>query len=58
MVGTQDAVEGLVLESAAANQAEWMQMEMEMRERSGSRRPSGGKLHRMVARWNDVYLVC
>ena len=52
--GTQDAVDGLVLESAATKQAEWMQMEM--RERP-SQQDIKRRIARMIARWNDVYLV-
>ena len=51
--GTQDAVEGLVLESATTSQAEWMQMEM--RERLGQKIKR--RIARMIARWNDIYLV-
>ena len=49
---TQDAVEGL--ESAATNQAEWMQMEMRERLRQQKIKR---RIARMIARWNDVYLV-
>ena len=43
---------GLVLESAATNQAEWMQMEM--RERLGQQKFKQ-RIARMIARWNDVF---